>query len=144
MRLAKIASAVAGAAALALVVSGCGSSTNTTASSTEIVDIGVWDRAGNVEAWSWYLGGKDADQYAAPTRAQDLSGLPPAFIDVGTVDLFRDEDIAFAQRLMAAGVPTELHIHPGSYHAAETFAADAALSKRIWALRIDALKRALA
>jgi acetyl esterase/lipase len=117
--------------------------TNTTGSSQEIVDVGIWDREGNLQAWAWYLGGKPADQYAAPTRAEDLSGLPPAFIDVGTVDLFRDEDIAFAQRLMAAGVPTELHIHPGSYHAAETFAADAALSKRIWALRIDALKRAL-
>ena len=114
---------------------------NETESSNEIVDIGIWDRAGNVEAWAWYLGGKPADQYAAPTRAEDLAGLPPAFIDVGTVDLFRDEDIAFAQRLMAAGVPTELHIHPGSYHAAETFAPEAALSQRIWALRIDALKR---
>jgi acetyl esterase/lipase len=117
---------------------------NETASSLEIVDVGIWDRAGNIEAWAWYLGGKPADQYAAPARAEDLAGLPPAFIDVGTVDLFRDEDIAFAQRLMQAGVPTELHIHPGSYHAAETFAADAALSKRIWALRIDALKRFLA
>jgi len=118
--------------------------TNTTASSQEITDIGIWDRAGNIEAWAWYLGGKDADRYAAPTRAEDLAGLPPAFIDVGTVDLFRDEDIAFAQRLMAAGVPTELHVHPGSYHAAETFAPDAALSRRIWELRLDALRRALA
>jgi len=117
---------------------------NETASSHEITDIGIWDRAGNIEAWAWYLGGKEADQYAAPARAEDLTGLPPAFIDVGTVDMFRDEDIAFAQRLMAAGVPTELHVHPGSYHAAETFAADAALSRRTWALRIDALRRALA
>jgi acetyl esterase/lipase len=118
--------------------------THSTASSQEIVDIGIWDRAGNIEAWQWYLGDQPADQYAAPTRAQDLSGLPPAFIDVGTVDLFRDEDIAFAQRLMQAGVPTELHVHPGSYHAAETFAPDAALSRRIWATRLDALRRALA
>jgi acetyl esterase/lipase len=116
---------------------------NESPSTHEIVDIGIWDRAGNIEAWAWYLGDKPADQYAAPTRAEDLSGLPPAFIDVGTVDMFRDEDIAFAQRLMQAGVPTELHIHPGSYHAAETFAPDTALSRRIWALRIDALKRAL-
>jgi acetyl esterase/lipase len=114
---------------------------NETGSSEEIADIGIWDRAGNIEAWAWYLGGKPADQYAAPARAEDLAGLPPSFIDVGTVDLFRDEDIAFAQRLMQAGVPTELHVHPGSYHAAETFAPDAALSRRIWALRIDALKR---
>ena len=117
---------------------------NTSASSHEITDIGIWDRAGNIEAWGWYLGGKPADQYAAPARAEDLAGLPPAFIDVGTVDLFRDEDIAFAQRLMAAGVPTELHIHPGSYHAAETFAAGSALSERIWGLRIDALRRFVA
>jgi acetyl esterase/lipase len=117
---------------------------NETASSQEITDIGIWDRAGNIEAWAWYLGGKPADEYAAPARAVDVSGLPPAFIDVGTVDLFRDEDIAFAQRLMAAGVPCELHVYPGSYHAAETFAPDAALSRRIWASRIDALRHALA
>jgi acetyl esterase/lipase len=117
---------------------------NETDSSHEVTDIGIWDRAANIEAWAWYLGGKEADQYAAPARADDLAGLPPAFIDVGTVDMFRDEDIAFAQRLMAAGVPTELHVHPGSYHAAETFAADAALSRRTWALRTDALRRALA
>ena len=117
--------------------------TNTTPSSHEITDIGIWDRDGNIEAWSWYLGGKPADQYAAPTRAEDLTGLPPAFIDVGTVDLFRDEDIAFAQRLMQAGVPCELHVNPGSYHGSETFAPDAALSKRIWTARIDALRRAL-
>jgi acetyl esterase/lipase len=118
--------------------------THTTTSSQEITDVGIWDRSGNIEAWAWYLGGKEADAYAAPARAEDLSGLPPAFIDVGTVDLFLDEDIAFVQRLIAAGVPTEFHIHPGAYHAAETFAADAELSRRIWALRIDALKRALA
>jgi acetyl esterase/lipase len=117
---------------------------NETASSQEITDIGIWDRAGNVEAWAWYLGGKPADQYAAPARAEDVSGLPPTFIDVGTVDLFRDEDIAFAQRLMQAGVPCELHVYPGSYHAAETFAPDAALSRRIWDTRIEALRRAVA
>ena len=116
---------------------------NETASSQEITDIGIWDRGGNIEAWNWYLGGKPADQYAAPSRAQDVSGLPPAFIDVGTVDLFRDEDIAFAQRLMQAGVPTELVVNPGSYHASEVFAPEAALSQRIWARRVDALRRAL-
>lgn len=116
---------------------------NETPSSQEITDIGIWDRAGNIQAWEWYLGGQKADQYAAPARAEDLSNLPPAFIDVGTVDMFRDEDIAFAQRLMQAGVPTELHINPGSYHAAETFAPESELAQRIWAMRIDALKRAL-
>ena len=103
----------------------------------------IWDRDGNRQAWDWYLGGAEADQYAAPARAQDVSGLPPTFIDVGTVDLFRDEDIAFGQRLMQAGVPTELHTSVGSYHASEALAPDAPLSQRIWALRVEALRRAL-
>lgn len=118
--------------------------TNTTTSSYEITDVGIWDRAGNIEAWAWYLGGNPADAYAAPTRAENLAGLPPTYIDVGTVDLFRDEDIAFAQRLMHAGIPCELHIHSGSYHGSEIFAPEAALSKRIVSGRIDALRRALA
>lgn len=114
-----------------------------TSSSQEITDVGIWDRSGNIEAWAWYLGDGEVDQYAAPVLAQDLGGLPPAFIDVGTVDLFRDEDIGFAQRLMQAGVPTELHVNPGSFHASETIAPEAALSRRIWAMRLDALRRAL-
>ena len=118
--------------------------TNETPSSHEITDIGIWDRAANIEAWQWYLGGGKPDQYAAPARAEDLSGLPPTFIDVGTVDLFRDEDIAFATRLMQAGVPTELHVNPGAYHASEAFAPQTALSQRIWERRFDALRRALA
>jgi acetyl esterase/lipase len=118
--------------------------TNETPSSHEITDIGVWDRKANIEAWDWYLGGGKPDQYAAPARAEDLSGLPPAFIDVGTVDLFRDEDIAFATRLMQAGVPCELHVNPGAYHASEVLAPQAGLSARIWERRFDALRRALA
>jgi acetyl esterase/lipase len=117
---------------------------NETPSSHEITDVGIWDRAGNLEAWAWYLGGAEADGYAAPARMPDVSGLPPTFIDVGDLDLFRDEDIAFALRLLQAGVPTELHVHPGAFHASEGFAPGAALSKRIVAARLDALRRALA
>jgi acetyl esterase/lipase len=117
---------------------------NETPSSHEITDIGLWDRDGNIEAWKWYLGDGKPDQYAAPTRCEDLSGLPPTFIDVGTVDLFRDEDIAFAQRLMQAGVPTELHVNPGAYHAAEVFAPQSPLAERIWTRRYEALRRGLA
>lgn len=118
--------------------------TNETQSSHEITDVGVWDRPANIEAWQWYLGGGKPDRYAAPARAEDLSGLPPAFIDVGTVDLFRDEDITFAMRLMQAGVPTELHVNPGAYHASEVLAPQAELSARIWERRFAALRRALA
>ena len=118
--------------------------TNETPSSHEITDIGVWDRKANIEAWDWYLGGGKPDQYAAPVLAEDLSGLPPAFIDVGTCDLFRDEDITFAMRLMQAGVPCELHVNPGAYHASEVLAPQAALSAQIWQRRFDALRRALA
>lgn len=117
---------------------------NETASSLEIVDIGIWDRAGNVEAWEWYLGGQEADHYAAPARATDVSGLPPMFIDVGDQDMFMDEDVQFAERLAAAGVPIELHVYPGAYHASEVFAPTAALSQEIWANRLAALQRALA
>ena len=116
---------------------------NETPSSKEITDVGIWDREGNLEAWDWYLGGKPADEYAAPARAKNLSDLPPTFIDVGEIDLFRDEDIEFATRLLQTGVTTELHVYPGAYHASELFAPDAELSKQIWAKRIEALKRAL-
>lgn len=116
---------------------------NETASSQEILDVGVWDRTANLEAWAWYLDGHAPDGYAAPARAENLHGLPPTFIDVGTVDLFRDEDITFAERLMQTGVPCELHVYPGAYHASEKFAPDAELSRRIVTTRLAALRRAL-
>lgn len=118
--------------------------TNTTASSNEVTEIGIWDRAGNIEAWQWFLGGNQPDGYASAQLADDLSGLPPTYIDVGDVDLFRDEDIAFVARLTAAAVPVEFHLYPGAYHASERFAPEAALSQRIWANRLDAFARAFA
>ena len=116
---------------------------NVTPSSQEITDVGIWDRAGNVEAWGWFLGGKAADAYAAPARASDLTGLPPMFMDVGDMDLFRDEDVEFAGRLLQAGNPLEFHVYPGAYHASEVFAPAAPLSQRIWAARVAALVKAL-
>lgn len=116
--------------------------TNTTASSNEVTEIGIWDRDGNIEAWQWFLGGNQPDAHASALLADDLSGLPPTYIDVGDVDLFRDEDIAFVARLTAAAVPVEFHLYPGAYHASERFAPEAALSQRIWANRLDAFARA--
>ena len=102
-----------------------------------------WDRRANIEAWEWFLGGKEPDGYAAPLHADDLTGLPPTFIDVGTADLFRDENLALAQRLLAAGVSTELHVYPGVYHAAEHFAPDADAARLMWTVRFRALRKAL-
>jgi acetyl esterase/lipase len=114
-----------------------------TPSNHEVVDVGVWDRDVNLEAWALYLGTSGADAYAAPARADDLAGLPPTFIDVGEVDLFRDDDIALAARLLQAGVSTELHVYPGAYHASELIAPDATLSRTIWDTRLRALRQAL-
>jgi acetyl esterase/lipase len=80
----------------------------------------IWTRAANRFAWTAYLGAEpgrgDVSQYAAAARAEDLSGLPPAFVSVGSIDLFCDEDIEYARRMARAGVPTELHVYPGAPH----------------------------
>lgn len=67
-------------------------------------------------------GGPDVEPYAAPARARDLSGLPPTLIQVGELDVFRDEDITYATRLLQAGAPTELHVLPGAYHGRDAVA----------------------
>jgi acetyl esterase/lipase len=80
----------------------------------------VWSRESNTYGWRAYLGGlygaDDVPYTAAPARAQDLSGLPPTYVSVGTVDGFLDEDVDYATRLNHAGVPTELHVYPGACH----------------------------
>ena len=76
-------------------------------------------------------------------RAEDLSNLPPALIQVGDLEVFRDEDIDYATRLLRAGVPTELHVYPGAYHGWDTFAPAAEASVRALEERIAALRRAL-
>lgn len=85
--------------------------------------LAVWSRESNTYGWGSYLGdlyGTDAiPAHAAPARADDLTGLPPAFVCVGGADGFRDEDIEYAKRLGQAGVPTELHVYPGAPHGAQ-------------------------
>jgi len=105
----------------------------------------VWKQQTSFNAWEMYLDGapgEDASPYAAASRAEDLSGLPPTYICVGSEDLFRDEDIAYAQRLMAADVPTELSVFPGVYHAAESFVPEAKVSQRLTQSFLRALKDA--
>lgn len=80
----------------------------------------IWTRECNRFAWQAWLGrapgGGDVPAYAAPARAEDLSNLPQTFLSTAALDLFVDENIAFAHRLIRSGVPTEFHIYPGAYH----------------------------
>jgi acetyl esterase/lipase len=104
----------------------------------------TWTYDDNVTGWAALLGdsaGTDAvSPYAAPARATDVSGLPDTYIDVGDLDIFRDEDITYAQRLADAGVPTELHLHPGCPHAFETLARKADVSRRAISDRMRRLR----
>lgn len=102
----------------------------------------VWNRQTSFNAWEMYLDGvpgPDASPYAAASRADDLTGLPPAYICVGSEDLFRDEDIEYARRLLDAGVPCELAVFPGLYHGADIFVPQARISRRLTASVISAL-----
>ena len=80
----------------------------------------VWTPQANSFGWRSLLGQEpgsaDISPYAAPARAEDLAGLPPAFICVGALDLFLVEDMDYARRLIEAGVAAELHVYPGAYH----------------------------
>ena len=101
--------------------------------SSRLDGLAVWSRETNSFGWRCYLGdlyGTDDVPYtAAPARCPDLSGLPPAFVSVGTVDGFRDEDIDYAVRLNQAGVPCELHVYPGASHGYQ-IAVDAAIVRQ--------------
>lgn len=94
-------------------------------SSSQADNLVTWSRGSNTFGWKSYLGdlyGSDSIPYtAAPSRAEDLSGLPPAFIGVGGADGFRDENIAYALKLGECGTPCELHVYPGAPHAAVLF-----------------------
>jgi len=120
---------------------------NVTPASYAITDPRMWNRESNRLGWKAYLGrdggGADVSPYAAASRATDLRNLPPAYIPVGALDLFVDENIEYAQRLIQAGVPTELHVYPGAFHGFDLFAPSAMVSKQFKADRDDALKRAL-
>jgi acetyl esterase/lipase len=112
-----------------------------------VPDTFVWTRENNLMGWRAYLGrepgGADVSPYAAAARATDLHGLPPAYIAVGDLDLFVDENLTYAQRLLAAGVPTELHVYSGAFHGFNGFAPSAEISRRFYADRNHALKRML-
>ena len=103
----------------------------------------LWDNRSNRFGWAAYLG--DADpQVAVPGRRDDLSGLPPAWIGVGTHDLFHDEDLAYAERLRAAGVPCQVETIPGAFHGFDLAFPKAQVSRRFFDSQCDSLRAALA
>ena len=128
---------------------------NESVSSHAIMDSRVWNRQANIAAWAAYLGyaasggAPDADRgavspYASPAIADDLSELPPAYINVGEFDLFLDEDVAYALALHRAGVSVELHVYRGAFHGSNSLVPGAPVSVRWRADENAALEAALA
>jgi acetyl esterase/lipase len=121
---------------------------NDSASLRQMDGCDLWDRSWNGYGWTALLGadqgGPDVPQYAAPARAADLSGLPPAFIDVGSAECLLDEDVAYAARIWQAGGEAELHVWAGGYHAFDSVAPDARISRAARQARHSWLERLLA
>ncbi|WP_392674870.1 alpha/beta hydrolase [Streptomyces sp. LN785] len=120
---------------------------NNTFSSHQMAGIDTWDRTSNATAWQALLGDRygaaDLPPYAAPSRAGDLSELPPAYIEVGSAETLRDEGVAFADAIWRAGGQAELHVWPGAFHGFDTFAPRAALSQDARNARARWLRRIL-
>lgn len=107
-----------------------------------------WNEAGNRFGWSSFLGapaGRGAPPHGAvPARVEDLRGLAPAFVGVGALDLFVEEDLEYAKRLVVAGVPTQFQLTPGAYHGFDFIAPQARPSKAFTAAWMGGLRAALA
>ncbi|UDY34168.1 alpha/beta hydrolase [Dermatobacter hominis] len=107
----------------------------------------LWGNRTNRYGWRSYLGAEPGAEGltapAVPARCEDLSGLPPAWIGVGTLDLFLDEDVAYAERLRAAGVPCELEVVDGAFHGFDRIAARVPVSRDFCVAQARALTRAL-
>lgn len=108
----------------------------------------IWTKERNRFGWESFLGmppgGANVPVAAVPARVENLAGLPPTFIGVGTIDLFVDEDIEYAQRLSAAGVPVELIVVPGAFHGFDSHFIDAPISRWFNQAKLDALRQGLA
>lgn len=120
--------------------------TNTTVASRQYDGIGTWQREMNLLAWSCVLGddlafSEDAPAYAAPSRATDVSGLPPAFIEVGEAEAFRDEDTEYALRIWATGGQAELHVWGGGAHGFDMYMPEAEITRAALAARFSWLRR---
>ena len=110
----------------------------------ELVPFAAWTYESNRIGWSALLGdsigGTDVPGYAAAAREKDLAQLAPAYVEVGELDIFRDEDIAYARGLAAAGVSAELHVHPGAPHGYDLIAPESGVARRAMADRIRVLR----
>lgn len=102
-----------------------------------------WSFADNAISWRAYLDNAPAPSDAAPARADDLAGLPPTYVDTGTLDIFHDEDVAYARRLLAAGVEVEAHIWNGAPHGFDVVAPRSALGRAAWDARFAFVRRSI-
>jgi acetyl esterase/lipase len=118
-----------------------------TVSTRQIDGVGVADRSLTRFGWDAYLGDRratdDVSQYAAPARATNLTGLPPTYLDCGSAEVFRDETVAYASALWAAGVDAELHVWPGAFHGFTSMVPEATVSRRAIAALADWTARVL-
>jgi acetyl esterase/lipase len=116
----------------------------TTVPDPELVPFAGWTYEDNLTGWGALLGeavgGPDVSPYAAPARLDDWTNLPPTYIEVGELDIFRDECVEFARRTALAGVSTELHVHAGVPHGWDVVAPEADVTKRSMADRIRRLQ----
>jgi acetyl esterase/lipase len=115
----------------------------TTKPDLALAPFAIWSYDDNYTGWHALLGDQagtaDVPASAAPARTADFAGLPATYLEVGELDIFRDEDIEYARRLAAAGVSVELHVHPGCPHAFELIAPDSGVARRARADRLRAL-----
>jgi acetyl esterase/lipase len=118
-----------------------------TFSSHQMAGHDPWDRASNAVAWQALLGDRygaaELSPYAAAARATELSALPPAYLEVGSAETFRDEAVAYANAIWQAGGDAELHVWPGAFHGFDTIAPHAALSRDACDARSRWLRRLL-
>jgi len=103
----------------------------------------LWSQDSNRCGWTSYLTGADP-QIAVPARHEDLAGLPPAWVGVGTRDMFYDEDVAYAERLKAAGVACHVEIVPGAFHSFDVVRPKAGVSRSFFASQCASLLQAFA
>ncbi|MEU7885543.1 alpha/beta hydrolase [Microbispora bryophytorum] len=113
----------------------------------QMARVGLWDGLSNLAGWTALLGERrgtaEVSPYAAPARAADLSGLPPALIEVGSVEALRDEGIDYASRVWRAGGEAELHVWSGAFHSFDEWVPEAVVSRTAHEVRVAWLRRLL-